>query len=258
MKTRIVIVVLIAFTALFTGCGVQAGEKADGSFSLEEQEEVSPAKIDAIAFLEDLAKDKVMPDTGNYKKVKKKYPKWFGEDGKIVYPVLPGSDEWKKAKNLWGMNEACQIPEEIVNAVDTKILLKAVEEFPLLYASLHYDYYELGLQYFAEVFYGMNVLLRREDASRAAADSYLARNLKTPDGEFDDLRVREALLLEEFLISREDAYYKFNEKERKEILKAVEKNYDIEKKLFLACGGIEYHFYDMAAYGDNPWQSELP
>lgn len=255
MKIRIAIVtVLIMF---FTGCGVQAGEEAGSSISLEERGMVSPVNK-ARTFLEEMAEDKVMPDTGNYKKVKKKYPEWFGEDGKIVYPVLPGSAEWKKARNHRGMNASCQIPEEIVNAADTKILLTAVEEFPLLYASVHYDYYEFGLQYFAEVFYGMNVLLRREDACRAAAESYLSRNLKVlPEG-YDDLQMREALLLEEFLISQEDAYYKFSEEERREILKAVEKNYDIEKKLFLACGGIEYHFYDMVAYGDNPWQSELP
>lgn len=254
MKIRIVI--LIIFAIFFTGCGVQGGEKADGSFSSEEQGEVSPAEIDAIAFLEEMVEDKVMPDTGNYKKVKKKYPEWFGEDGKIVYPVLPGSAEWKKARNHRGMNASCQIPEEIVNAVDTKTLLKAVEEFPLLYASVHYDYYEFGLQYFAEVFYGMNVLLRREDACHAAAESYLSRNLKAlPEG-YDDLQMREALLLEEFLISREDAYYKFSEEERREILETVEKNYDAELKL--ADGSLRTHFYDMAAYGDNPWKSELP
>ena len=102
----------------------------------------------------------------------------------------------------------------------------------------------------------MNVLLRREDAYRAAAESYLGRNLKVSDEEVCVPPMIELLLLEEFLISREDAYYKFSEEERREILEAVEKNYDAELKL--ADGSLRTHFYDMAAYGDNPWKSELP
>ncbi|RKI38567.1 hypothetical protein D7V86_15970 [bacterium D16-51] len=249
-------IILAVFIMLFTGCGVQAGEKADGSFSSEEQEEVSPAKIDAIAFLEDLSKDKVMPVTGNHRKVKKKYPEWFGKNGKITYPILPGSDKWKKAKTAQEMNGLCQIPKEIINAVDTRTLLKAVEDYPILYAYTNHDYYELGLQYLAKEFYGMNVLLRREDAYRVAAESYLSRNLKVSDEEVCVPPMIELLLLEEFLISREDAYYKFSEGERREILEAVEKNYDAE--LNLADGCLRTHFYDMAAYGDNPWKSELP
>ena len=120
----------------------------------------------------------------------------------------------------------------------------------------HFDSFAVGLQRLVEVFYGMNVLLRREDACRAAAESYLSRNLKAlPEG-YDDFQMLEVLLLEEFLISREDAYYKFSEEERREILETVEKNYDAELKL--ADGSLRTHFYDMAAYGDNPWKSELP
>lgn len=243
---------------LFTGCGAQAGEGADSSFSPEEQREIPSAEIEALAFLEELAEDKVTPDGKNYREVKKKYPEWVGKGGRIVYPVLPGSAEWKKAESSRGVNNSCLIPEEIVNAVDTKTLLEAVEEYPLLYAYAHYDYYELGLQYFAKTFYGMNVLLRREDACHAAADSYLSRELKEPGEESDDIKMLEVLLLEEFLFSREDAYYKFSEEEREEILKAVQKNYVIEKKIHSACGGMRYHFYDMVAYGDNPWQAEMP
>lgn len=254
MRKRMI--VLAAFIMLFTGCGIQAEEKTDVFFSSEEQKEFSLAEIDAIAFLEDLAKDKVMPVTGNHRKLKKKYPEWFGKDGKITYPILPGSDKWKKAKTAREMNSLCQIPKEIVNAVDTKTLLKAVEDYPILYAYTNHDYYGLGLQYLAKEFYGMNVLLRREDAYRAAAESYLGRNLKVSDEEVCVPPMIELLLLEEFLISREDAYYKFSEEERREILEAVEKNYDAELKL--ADGSLRTHFYDMAAYGDNPWKSELP
>lgn len=258
MKKKIM--VLTVAIMFFTGCGAKTDKETVVSSSekqqeVSEQQEASPALTEARAFLEDLERDKVTPDEKNYEDVKKKYPEWFDEAGGIVYPVLPGSAEWKKATTSRGVNEACLIPEEIVNAVDTKTLLKAVEDYPLLYAYTNYDYYECGLQYLAETFYGMNVLLRREDACRAAAESYLSRKLKASDEESDDLQMREALLLEEFLFSREDAYFKFNEEERKEIVKAVEKNYDTE--LHLADVTLGYHFYDMVAYGDNPWQSEI-
>ena len=248
--------ILAACIMFLTGCSAQAEKGADSSFSSEGQSGSSPAEDGAMVFLGELAEDTVTPDEKDYKELKKKYPEWFGKDGKIVYPVLPGSDEWKEASGDRGTNTSCQIPEEIVNAVDTKTLLDAVEEYPLLYAYAHNDSYAAGLQYLAETFYGMNVLLRREDAYRVAADSYLSRQLGTSDESSDDSGMLERLLLEEFLFSREYAYQKFSEEERQKILEAVEKNHD--KELQLADGWLRYHFYDMAAYGDNPWQEELP
>lgn len=252
MKTGMAIL-LISFILLFTGCGTQAGTETGSSFSSEEQREIPPGEVEALAFLDKLAENKVTPNGRAQGDFKIKYPQWFDKNDKIIYPSF---DELRKAKTNEEVDELCQIPEEIVNTANTKTLLRAVEGYPKLSVYHHFDSFAVGLQRLVEVFYGMNVLLRREDACRAAAESYLSRNLKAlPEG-YDDFQMLEALLLEEFLISREDAYYKFSEEERREILEAVEKNYDAELKL--ADGSLRTHFYDMAAYGDNPWKSELP
>lgn len=43
-----------------------------------------------------------------------------------------------------------------------------------------------------------------------------------------------------------------------ELLKreAIANNYEMENEIKSAASGREYHFYDMIAYGNNPWQKE--
>lgn len=262
MKKKLILFLLLSF--IITGCGADTNEKEKGLSSAKAQNEVSvlsegqeddsvPGEEDSIAFLDKLSEKLVTPVDTDYKILQKKYPQWFDKNGDIVYPILPGSVEWKDTKTPQERYDLCQIPTEIVDAVDTASLLKAVEKHPLFLELSFYDSYYAGLEYMSNLFYGLHVLLQRKDAYKVAASSYLERN---PGKTKDAVQVHFELFIEEFLLSRKYAYQKLGKEERKEILKAIANNYEMENEIKSAASGREYHFYDMVAYENNPWQKE--
>ena len=84
MKTGMAIL-LISFILLFTGCGTQAGTETGSSFSSEEQREIPPGEVEALAFLDKLAENKVTPNGRAQGDFKIKYPQWFDKNDKIIY-----------------------------------------------------------------------------------------------------------------------------------------------------------------------------
>lgn len=200
----------------------------------------------------------VTPMPGDRQELQKKYPEWFDQNGDIVYPVTVGSDEMKAAKTHQDRTELLQIPKEIVDTVDSETLLKAVEAYPLLDFSL-YDSLELGLEQVSAGFYGMETLLKRKDAYRAAISSYRSRGkLNYGDGVTAG-KTLDQMHLEEYLISRPYVYENLTEEERKKVLEMIHQNSIMEKKMGKKLGGLnyEYGFEEMIAEEGNPWKADL-
>ncbi len=84
------------------------------------------------------------------------------------YPILPGTEEWSKLNGHGEMLDACQLPEEWIEA-DTPALLACVLTYPLLsdaFASSTFG--ENPADFLAVDFNGMKELLRRDDMTQAA------------------------------------------------------------------------------------------
>lgn len=194
-----------------------------------------------------------LPVKGNIEELHKNFPNWFNEEGAISYPVTPGSKEWEEAETHQEMRELVQIPKEIVDAIDTEKLLKAVEAYPLFDFNL-YDDFEQGLKEMSKGFYGMEVLLRRADAYKAAASSYLNRKVVVYGDQVKDQKQMNEIRLEEYLISKRYAYEGMTEEERETIWEAIQKNQEVEEQLRSLGAVYEYGFYEMIQTKNNPWK----
>lgn len=51
---------------------------------------------------------------------------------KDVYPIQPGTEEWKKLETLQSKIAACEIPKETLHRMSTESLIEAVLYYPLL------------------------------------------------------------------------------------------------------------------------------
>lgn len=58
---------------------------------------------------------------------------------KDVYPIQPGTEEWKKLETLQSKIAACEIPKETLHRMSTESLIEAVLYYPLLSNMYAYD-----------------------------------------------------------------------------------------------------------------------
>ena len=81
------------------------------------------------------------------------------------YPIVPGTEEWKKFDNNADMMEACLIPEEILKHMTTEALLETVLSYPLLSNMFRWETVQAGYEFMLRNFNGLQELMRRTDAS---------------------------------------------------------------------------------------------
>ncbi len=77
------------------------------------------------------------------------------------YPIIPGTDEWRKLPDHQAMCDACQIPEEILTSLTTQQLVDTVLYYPLYCDVFAYDDIEKGLEVVSEHFNGLKEFLSR-------------------------------------------------------------------------------------------------
>lgn len=257
MKRKIYL--LCACALVLTGCG---NKKTDTNSvtSMPVSLEVQQDK-DALAKLQKMSEKSLIAKKVSKTVLQKKYPDWLTKSGDIKYPVRPGDKKWEAAKTQNDLYELSDIPKEIVDSVDTETLLKAVEEHPLL--SQPYDIWSVGMEAFSRKFYGLKILLQREDAGIEAASVYMVKDMKEiveKENSNEDKKQVQAdedyhkIVLEEYLISAEKTYEQMDDTKKQQVLKAIKANYEYEKEIASNAGAQEYHFYDMIKYGDNPWK----
>ena len=85
-------------------------------------------------------------------------------DTPYVYPVLPGTDEWRALKNMQEKIEACHVPEELLQNMTTEALAETVLTYPLLPCMFAFDTIEMGYRSVSGYFLGLSELEKREDA----------------------------------------------------------------------------------------------
>jgi hypothetical protein len=81
-----------------------------------------------------------------------------------VYPLRPGMIGWIEIESGEDMALACQIPETILENMNTEALIQTVLSYPLIADVFMYETSELGFDAMRSIFNGLDELYNREDA----------------------------------------------------------------------------------------------
>lgn len=90
-----------------------------------------------------------------------------------VYPILPGSEEWRNFESVYEMIDACQLPEDVVRQMTTAALAKTVVDSPMLPDILASDDHRRGFKGACDNINGLQELTQRADAWHYLGQEYL-------------------------------------------------------------------------------------
>jgi hypothetical protein len=138
------------------------------------------------------------------------------------YPVYPGMEEWASFKTGKEMQNACQIPVEVLRNMSTQAVIQAIWEYPLLTDVIHRYEYQLD---FESVFESNNAymeLMQRQDAG-----IMLLERLQWMDPLYSN-RLSAPYVLE-ILMSQKVFLMQLENNGRKKIIEAALKNDDLRK-----------------------------
>lgn len=93
---------------------------------------------------------------------------------KIVwdYPIKPGMKEWVAFEKWEQMVNACQIPVDILNTMDTKELVTVCKNYPLLNSYMAFNDERIGVNVIIKQFNGLQELCQRKDGVRELIIAY--------------------------------------------------------------------------------------
>lgn len=80
------------------------------------------------------------------------------------YPVLPGTESWVNLENHQEKVDVCQIPNDVLNVINTSQLLQLCLDYPLLTDIYAFNSMSNGFDAFYSNFNGIRELVKREDA----------------------------------------------------------------------------------------------
>ncbi|MBO9561696.1 MAG: hypothetical protein J7621_02945 [Niastella sp.] len=93
-------------------------------------------------------------------------------DNKYVFPVKPGSAAWRAFTTHKQMEEATQLPQNVLTSLTTKALLETCLDYPLLIDMMAYNTPQKGLEAVARNFNGLQELIKRNDVATHLANVY--------------------------------------------------------------------------------------
>lgn len=92
------------------------------------------------------------------------------------YPVKPGSEEWKAFQSNTEKVNACQVPNNILEDLTTKELLKVCLAYPLIHDILAFNNIQDDFRKFEKDFNGFKELVTRSDCAKELLKYYKAIN----------------------------------------------------------------------------------
>jgi len=172
------------------------------------------------------------------------------------YPVKPGMPEWASFTTGAQKWDACQIPDNIMETLTTKDLVKICLNFPLFFEFTAANDERLGAAFAIKRFNGLNELSKRKDGALELINAYREYPVLTQHLEKSskDYFMPIKLPWIELLLA-DDAFIKqLNEQESAELKQIVEEKYvhKVEnmhvysvwniKKTFLLCAVYVLHY----------------
>lgn len=88
------------------------------------------------------------------------------------YPILPGTEEWKKFKTQQEKVDACQIPEDVLKAISTNDLVQLCLDYPLLFGFNVFNQISDGVNAVYSSFNGFRELVKRPNAVDILTELY--------------------------------------------------------------------------------------
>ncbi len=104
---------------------------------------------------------------------------WKCVDGRYRYPISSVDEEWYKLEGREAEFAACQVPDGILDQLDTSQLLQLVLDCPMLSTFKYYDNYYVGLKIFEDNFNAMHELLNRTDYYTAIMEYFEEMDIPT-------------------------------------------------------------------------------
>lgn len=136
------------------------------------------------------------------------------------YPITPESPEWKNYGVL-ELKKMLDIPLEEVEKMDTKTLLNVVLDYPYLVSIYAFNDPIKALDFLAEQFNGLKVLLKREDFKDELFNNYMRSSdkiKKLKDGEKITHKESTKHDYREVMLTYPTVLNKLTEKEKNDIL----------------------------------------
>lgn len=96
-----------------------------------------------------------------------------GKSDAYAYPILPGTEEWKKLNSHAAMVEVCQIPENTLKNMCTFGLIETYYNYPLFFVVTAFNNTKEGMQLMFDEFNGAYELQNRADAPTKLMDKYI-------------------------------------------------------------------------------------
>lgn len=138
-------------------------------------------------------------------------------DEPYKYPVRPGTEEWKSFKKHKDLREISQIPETLIQRMDTKTLLQSVIDYPLIGDVLIFKSYKAGINQLKSNFFAIDSLIRRTDFLAHLIDQYKSYEVTRIGNLKSVVEVGEYILglsMLEMLMTTEDVLKNINDTQR--------------------------------------------
>lgn len=185
---------------------------------------------------------------------------WKKYNGEYEYPIDASDEEWKKFDDHIEMIKACNIPDKLLQNMDTEELLNLTLEYPLLGDMYSYDTNDKGIMAVATQFNGFEELVKRSDLGEVLYKKYINMDFTKKTDEYTlvtNAIVIESLLTQNYIISNYDnvqqkkIFEKFRESLSEKIklgipskLLNIMENSDIFKKLMKYTDKIDMYASD--------------
>lgn len=149
----------------------------------------------------------------------------FEEQNVYIYPIIPGTDDWKELSSLDEMILVSQIPDEKIEKMSTEELLQSILSCPIIYNYIFYESYQDGMDFLVENLNSIQAFLNREDADEAIIRAYDEISNSTQNRILADVNDEEKYVATtlQLLFLRQEIQAKVSEKEIEEFSQCVKK-----------------------------------
>ncbi|UOQ65156.1 hypothetical protein [Hymenobacter volaticus] len=146
------------------------------------------------------------------------------------FPVLPGTEAWKKLQSGQAMVDACQIPAAKLSAISTPGLLSTCLNYPLLGNILAYNSLQRGTRVQLESFNGFDELRKRPEAASLLLERYQRMGPTClPEGQVQRGNYSFSFTYVEMILAQDEYLAQLSADERRSLLREALTKY-IEKK----------------------------
>jgi len=144
-------------------------------------------------------------------------------DGKYVYPVMPGTEEWNQAKYPDNPIRFCQLPDTILKSISTLCLIDALIHAPLFSGMylLSGDASALKWHSHYELFNSASELFQREDAANLLVAYYKFARLDCVAPDFNVCSEYEKMMGLEILFTKQEMLDQMDHDKKKEAVAAL-------------------------------------